>query len=48
MNDLIVIGIIVIIISLASYKVYRDKKNGVKCSGCSHSKECNAEDGCGN
>ncbi len=45
-EEIIVIVVIVVIISLASYKIYKDKKNGVKCSGCPHSKECNTNEKC--
>ncbi|PKM51689.1 MAG: hypothetical protein CVV02_05320 [Firmicutes bacterium HGW-Firmicutes-7] len=34
MGDLIVIIIVLTILGGASYKIYRDKKNNVKCSGC--------------
>ncbi len=47
MGNIIVIGIILVIIGLASYKVYLDKKNNVKCSGCPHSKSCGTKDSCG-
>ncbi|WP_072031803.1 FeoB-associated Cys-rich membrane protein [Acetonema longum] len=37
--DVIVIGIIAGILSLAIYKIVKDKKRGVKCPGCG---ECGA------
>ncbi len=40
MGDFIVLGIILTIVFLAGFKVYRDKKNGIKCSGCAHAKSC--------
>jgi len=33
--DFIVIAIIATLVSFAIYKMVRDKKRGVKCSGCS-------------
>ncbi len=45
-GDVIVLIVILLIISLAIFKMYKDKKNGVKCSGCPHSKVCNTEDKC--
>ena len=35
MGNIIVLGIIVLIVGLSVYKIVRDKKNNVKCSGCS-------------
>lgn len=43
MGDFIVLGVIVVIVFLAGFKVYRDKKNGIKCSGCAHAKACSSE-----
>lgn len=40
MGDFIVLGIILIIVFLAGFKVYKDKKNGIKCSGCAQAKSC--------
>lgn len=36
MGNAIVVIIIVAILCAAGYKVWHDKKNGVKCSGCPH------------
>lgn len=38
--DFIVIVVIAIIVSVAIYKIVKDKKRGVKCSGCSGGCEC--------
>jgi len=38
--DYIVIAVVAVIIGLAVYKIVRDKKRGVKCSGCGSSCEC--------
>lgn len=39
-TDLIVIVVIAVIVSVAIYKIVKDKKRGVKCSGCSGGCEC--------
>lgn len=36
MGNIIVVLVIFMVISLAIIKVVRDKKMGVKCSGCPH------------
>jgi hypothetical protein len=33
-GDFIVIGVIVLILALAIFKIVKDKKRGVKCPGC--------------
>ncbi len=38
--DYVVIAVIAVIIGLAVYKIVKDKKRGVKCSGCGSSCEC--------
>ncbi len=40
METAIVIAILIIILGLATYYVIRAKKNGQKCVGCPHAKEC--------
>ncbi len=32
--DFIVIAVTAVILALAIYKIVRDKKKGIKCSGC--------------
>ncbi len=34
MNNAVLVIIIVLMLGSASYKIYKDKKNNVKCSGC--------------
>ncbi|MBC7958690.1 MAG: FeoB-associated Cys-rich membrane protein [Vallitaleaceae bacterium] len=34
MGNIIVIIVLLAIFGAASYKIYKDKKNNVKCSGC--------------
>lgn len=45
MGDIIVIVVVVIILAAASYKLYKNKKNNVKCSAC---KSCVLNDVCNN
>lgn len=46
MENIIVLSIVVLAIAGALAKIIVDKKNGVKCSGCPHSKTCSNKDGC--
>ncbi len=53
MSDLgnyIIIGVIVLIVGAAVWKIVREKKKGVKCIGCPHSGGCesskNSENSC--
>lgn len=43
MGNLIIIFVIAMILAAASYKIFKDKKNNVKCSGCPSYK---ADGGC--
>lgn len=45
-GDLIIGLILFAIIGGAGFKIYRDKKNGVVCSGCPHSKSCTTAQSC--
>lgn len=40
MGNIAVILILLFIFSIAFYKIYKDKKNNVKCSGCPSYSEC--------
>ena len=42
MDNIIVIAILVLIIGLASFYIYKSKKSGKKCIGCSESGNCSA------
>ncbi len=45
MVDAIAIGIIVVIVGAASYYIYKKKKSGAKCIGCScGSSDCHCAD----
>ncbi len=41
--DFVVLAIVASLVALAIYKIVRDKKRGVKCSGCSG---CSGSSGC--
>ncbi len=41
MENFIIVGIIIVIVGLASIYIYRSKKNGNKCIGCPYSSSCN-------
>ncbi len=40
MENLIIIAIVLGIVFLAGYYIYRAKKNGAKCIGCPYGKSC--------
>lgn len=44
MGNIITGGIIILLIGLASYKLYKDKKAGKHCTGCS---SCPSQSTCG-
>ncbi len=46
MENFIIISIIVIILGLALFYIYKSKKSGQKCIGCPYSKTCKSEN-CG-
>lgn len=49
MENYIIIGIIVVIIALAGFYIYKSKKSGKKCIGCPYNCSCNGkknEKGC--
>ncbi len=45
MTDIIIAVVVLIIVGLAVRYIYKAKKNGVRCIGCPHSKNCSAK-GC--
>ena len=50
MADIIVIAIVLAIVGGASAYIYKAKKNGARCVGCSHAGSCgkmNTSEGCG-
>ena len=40
MTDIIVIAVIIAIVGGASAYIYKEKKKGARCIGCSHAGEC--------
>ncbi len=42
MGDFIVVVLLLIIFGGATYKLYKDKKNNVMCSGCPSYKSCSS------
>ncbi|MBQ7284263.1 MAG: FeoB-associated Cys-rich membrane protein [Oscillospiraceae bacterium] len=48
MTDIIVIAIVLAIVGSASAYIYKEKKKGVRCVGCSHAGQCGKmNSGCG-
>ena len=47
LTDIIVIAIVLLIVGLAAFYVYRAKKSGQKCIGCPHSKACSTKSSSG-
>jgi len=48
LTDYVLIGIVVLILGLAAFYVYKAKKSGKKCIGCPDSGTCSGKcDGCG-
>ena len=41
MENLIIIGVVVIVISLAGFYMHKAKKRGVRCIGCPSGCSCN-------
>ena len=40
MENIIIIGAVLIIVALAAYYVYKEKKAGKKCIGCPYCSTC--------
>ncbi|MBQ8834036.1 MAG: FeoB-associated Cys-rich membrane protein [Oscillospiraceae bacterium] len=50
MKDIIVIVILVLILGLSAFYIYKEKKSGKKCIGCPYAGSCNggcSGNGCG-
>ena len=47
MADLIVLGIVLLLVFAASLYIYKQKKKGVKCIGCSSAGACSGKCSCG-
>ncbi|MBE6727463.1 MAG: FeoB-associated Cys-rich membrane protein [Ruminococcaceae bacterium] len=46
LKDIIIIAVIVVIIGLASFYIYKSKKSGKKCIGCPDSCCCSGKTKC--
>ncbi|NLL53257.1 MAG: FeoB-associated Cys-rich membrane protein [Peptococcaceae bacterium] len=44
--DFVIVGIVVLLISLAVYKIVKDKKRGTRCCGCNACCEHSEQFGC--
>lgn len=40
MGNVVVVLIIIVILAISISKIVSDKRKGIKCSGCPHSKAC--------
>lgn len=45
MTDIIIIAVVVVIVGLAGFYVYRAKKSGKKCIGCPDGCSCSSKEG---
>jgi len=43
MGNIIVLLVIALLVGGASFKIYRDRKNGNMCTGCAMSKQCSEQ-----
>ena len=43
MKNIIIIAVLVVVIGLALFYVYRAKKSGKKCIGCPHNGSCSGK-----
>ena len=46
MTDIIVIAVIIAIVGGASAYIYKEKKKGVRCVGCSFAGQCGKQGSC--
>lgn len=46
LGNIIIIAIVVLAIGGAITKIVVDRKNGIKCTGCPHSKTCGTATSC--
>ena len=42
-ENIIIIAVVLLIIALAGFYIYRAKKSGQKCVGCPHSSSCGSK-----
>ena len=41
-EDIIIVAVLVVVLGLAAWYVYKAKKSGQKCIGCPHGKSCSS------
>ena len=46
MINIVIVAVIAIVVGAALTYIIRAKKNGAKCIGCPHSKDCGGSCGC--
>ena len=46
MENYIIIAVVVLILALAVGYIVKEKREGNKCIGCPHAKECASKNGC--
>ena len=46
MDNIIIIAVVLVIICLAGFYIYKAKKSGKKCIGCPDSGKCSGNCGC--
>ncbi len=46
MKDIIILAVTIIVLAFAMRYIIKAKKNGQKCIGCPHSKECASKCSC--
>ncbi len=46
MEDIIIVAVLVIILGLAGFYIYKAKKSGKKCIGCPDGCSCGSKSGC--
>ncbi len=47
MENIIIIAVLIAVVGIAGFYIYKAKKSGKKCIGCPYSGSCSGENGCG-
>ena len=42
-EDIIIVAVLVVVLGLAAWYVYKAKKSGQKCIGCPYAKQCSSK-----
>ena len=40
MKDILIVAVLLVVVGLASYAIYKSKKSGKKCIGCPYNGNC--------